>query len=163
MLVLKKISILLFSAVVAYEGWCFLNTSPFSHNSADSKEIREAILDYAEGVYTVDTLRIHKSVHPDLVKRGSWYDPQQKSYSPLEEMSFQQLIDLTHTWNRDGKRANAESIRKVEIFDIQDKTASAKLTAVWGTDYFHLVKMEDGKWYIMNVLWQSHPHKIEKR
>ena len=46
--------------------------------------------------------------------------------------------------------------RKWEIFDVLDKTASAKLTAHWGIDYFHLVK-EDGKWKIYQVLWQSPP------
>lgn len=156
MLPFKKISILLFSAVVSIEGWCLVANSMNSHSSPEAAHIREAILDYTEGVYTADTLRIHKSVHPDLVKRGTWYDPKKGSYSPMQEMSFQQLLDLTERWNRDGRRANSESIRKIEIFDIQDKTASAKVTAVWGTDYFHLVKLE-GKWYIMNVLWQSHP------
>ena len=32
--------------------------------------------------------------------------------------------------------------------------AIAKLTASWGTDYFLLAKM-DGKWMIMQVLWQT--------
>lgn len=154
MLPFKQISILLFSAVVTFEGWCFLASSSFSQNSPDSMEIKEAILDYTEGVYNVDTLRIYNSVHPNLVKRGSWYDKQKQDYSNLQEMNFKQLVDLAARWNRDGKRANSESVRKIEIFDVQDKTASAKLTAVWGTDYFHLAKI-DGKWYIMNVLWQS--------
>lgn len=156
MLPVKKFSIILFYAVVSFESWCLLTGSFSKNNSADAKEIKEAILDYAEGVYTVDTLRIYESVHPQMVKRGTWYDSQRASYLPLQEMSFEQLVDLTSRWNRDGKQANSESIRKVEIFDIQDKTASAKLTAVWGTDYFHLVKLEE-KWYIINVLWQSPP------
>lgn len=156
MLPFKKISILLFSAVVSFEGWCLMTNSFSNYNSVEARQIKEAILDYAEGVYTVDTLRIYKSVHPDLKKRGVWYDEQRKTYSSLQEMSFQQLVDLTRNWNRDGKMANSRSLREVEIYDIQDKTASAKLTAAWGTDYFHLVKLEK-KWYIINVLWQSPP------
>lgn len=154
MLAFKKISFLLFSAVVSIESWCFLANSMANRNSAEAAEIKEAILDYTEGVYNVDTLRIYKSVHPDLVKRSSGYDKQKEGYSPMQEMSFDQLIDLTLHWNRDGQRANSESIRKIEIYDIQDKTASARLMAAWGTDYLHLVKV-DGKWYIMNVLGQS--------
>ena len=42
------------------------------------------------------------------------------------------------------------------VFDVLDKTASAKLTAEWGVDYFHLAKV-GGKWQIMYVLWQSPP------
>jgi hypothetical protein len=44
----------------------------------------------------------------------------------------------------------------IPIYEILDITATAKLTAVWGIDYMHLVKIED-KWYILNVLWQSTP------
>ncbi|WP_017730859.1 nuclear transport factor 2 family protein [Nafulsella turpanensis] len=131
-----------------------LQTSPGTEHDL----VKEAILDYVEGVYTMDTSRIYRSVHPSLVKRGSWFDRQKGEYVPLQEMTFQQLVNLTKHWNKDGKRANGESMRKIEVYDVQDKTATAKLTAVWGTDYFHLAK-QDGKWYIMNVLWQSpKPH-----
>ena len=42
------------------------------------------------------------------------------------------------------------------IFDVQDQTASAKLTAWWGTDYLLLAKQK-GRWMILDVLWQSPP------
>ena len=120
--------------------------------------IQQSILDYVEGVYTADTLRIYRSIHPTLVKRGTWFDGSKGDYVPLQDMSFQQLVELTKSWNKDGSQANAQSVREIIIYDVQDKTAAAKLTAVWGTDYFHLAKL-DGKWYIMNVLWQSpKPH-----
>jgi hypothetical protein len=38
----------------------------------------------------------------------------------------------------------------IAVFDILDKTATAKLEAESGDDYFHLVKL-NGKWMIMNV------------
>ena len=120
----------------------------------EERLIQESILDYVEGVYTADTLRIYKSVHPTLVKRGTWFDGSRGDYVPLQDMSFQQLVGLTKSWNKDGSQANANSVREIVLYDVQDKTASAKLTAVWGTDYFHLAKL-DGKWYIMNVLWQT--------
>ena len=68
---IKNLSILLVSAVVSVEGWCFLASATFSQNSSDSVEMREAILDYTQGVYTVDILRIYKSVHPDLEKKSA--------------------------------------------------------------------------------------------
>ena len=40
--------------------------------------------------------------------------------------------------------------------DVLDKTATAKLTADWGVDYFHLARF-DGQWQIVNVMWQSPP------
>ncbi|MGK7391791.1 MAG: nuclear transport factor 2 family protein [Candidatus Cyclobacteriaceae bacterium M2_1C_046] len=145
---------------IAILGMLFFSTSIFatepSKNNNDQELIKAAILDYVEGVYNADTMRIYRSVHPTLVKRGAWFDDNSGDYVPLQEMSFQQLVNLTKRWNADGSRANSDSIKDIVIHDVQDKTAAAKLTAVWGTDYFHLAKL-DGKWYIMNVLWQSPP------
>ncbi len=126
-----------------------------TNTSSNELKIKESILDYVEGVYEADTTRIYRSVHPNLVKRGTWYDNQIRDYVPLDEMDFHQLVQLTKTWNRDGRSADSDSPREIIVYDIQDKTATAKLTAVWGTDYFHLAKIDD-KWYIMNVLWQTH-------
>ena len=46
--------------------------------------------------------------------------------------------------------------KDIAIYDVQDQTASAKLTAWWGTDYLLLAK-ENGRWMITHVLWQSPP------
>ncbi len=46
--------------------------------------------------------------------------------------------------------------KNVEVLDVLNQTASAKLTASWGIDYMHLAKY-DGKWKIVQVLWQSPP------
>lgn len=45
------------------------------------------------------------------------------------------------------------------MYDVQDQTASAKLTAWWGTDYLLLAK-EKGRWMIIAVLWQSPPPRL---
>lgn len=128
----------------------------------DTQKVKEAILDYVESVYERDTLRIYKSVHPDLVKRGTSLNRDNGTYSEFRDMTFERLVDVAENWNKDGSRANSGSVKDIEIYDVLDKTASAKVTAVWGTDYFHLAKI-DGKWWIMNVLWQSHPPKAKER
>ena len=64
--------------------------------------------------------------------------------------------DLRATTYNDDGHIPANAPKKIELFEVLDKTASAKLTANWGVDYFHLAKV-DGKWQIMNVLWQSQP------
>lgn len=123
-------------------------------DSADHSAVRQAVLNYVEGVYEVDTTKIYRSVHPDLVKRGIMYSPRKGNYVPAQDMNFNQMIALTRSWNKNKDRADINSVKEVVIFDVQDMTASAKVTAVWGIDYFHLSK-EEGKWYIRNVLWQS--------
>ncbi len=147
-----KLSILLVFLSIHTGG--FSQQAYSSPSSGDKEKVRAAVLDYVEGVYEADTTRIYRSVHPTLVKRGTFHNRQSGEYSAMMEMNFRQLVDLTRTWNKDGSRANSETIRDISIYDVQDKTASAKVVAAWGTDYFHLAKIDE-KWYIMNVLWQS--------
>ena len=123
---------------------------------ADIPLVKEACFNYIDAFYKADTTLAHTSVHPLLQKRGFSYDKAKASYSKQLEMPFQSLIRLATVWNKDGSKANAQSPRTVQIFEVTDKTASAKVSAVWGIDYLHLVK-ENGRWYVMNVLWQSEP------
>jgi hypothetical protein len=124
--------------------------------AADREAVRQAALDYVEGIYTVDTSRIERSVHPNLTKRGFWRDPEEADYRPESVMTFDQLVKPTATWNTDGKRDT--SIKDVEVFDVLDQTASAKVVAMWGIDYLHLAKY-DARWKIINIVWQAHPPK----
>ena len=100
--------------------------------------VEAAILDYVEGIYEVDSTRIERSVHPELRKRGYWYSEKEKKYYDNLNMTYEQLVHLAATWNAKGDEADENSPKKIEIYDINDRTASAKLTAVWGIDYFHL-------------------------
>ncbi len=68
-------------------------------------------------------------------------------------MTFEQLIEVAKNWNKAGK-LRKDAPKEVTIFDVLDQTATAKLVAEWGTDFMHLAKFE-GKWMIVNVLWQS--------
>lgn len=123
-----------------------------NENSEEHKAVERACLDYVEGIYDVDPELIKRGVHPDMQKYGFWHDKEKNEYRGTA-MNFTQLCELAGKWNADG-RAGKDPPKKVEVFDVLDKTASAKLTAAWGTDYFHLIK-EDGKWMIYQVLWQS--------
>jgi hypothetical protein len=126
--------------------------------SKDEAGIRAACMDYIDAFYQADTSLAYRSVHAKLQKRGFAYSEQNKAYSKQLEMPFPALVSLAKKWNANGKQANDASVKQVQILDIEDKTAAAKVTAVWGIDYIHLVK-EDGKWWVMNVLWQSIPKK----
>lgn len=59
-------------------------------------------------------------------------------------------------WNKDGEMDSEMARKEVTVFDILDKTATAKLGAEWGIEYFHPAKL-DGKCVIMNVIWQTYP------
>jgi hypothetical protein len=122
----------------------------------DRAGVEAAALDYVEGLYNADPSRIERSVHPQLTKRGFWRDSATAPWGAQETMTYDQLIALSKTWN--AKKNRDTTIKKVEVLDVADQTASAKVTAMWGIDYLQLAKY-DGRWKIINILWQAHPAK----
>jgi hypothetical protein len=121
----------------------------------DREAVRQAGLDYVEGVYNVQPERIERSVHPSLVKRGFYKKGATAPYVEMP-MTYDQLVNLARTWNKDGKRDT--SVKKVEVLDLLDQTAVVKITASWGIDHMLLGKY-DGTWKISLIQWQSPPPK----
>lgn len=121
-------------------------------SAADEAAVREAVLDYVEGIYEVAPERIERSVHPELRKIG--YVRRDDGWMSTP-MTFEQLRDLAARWNADDHLA-ADAPKEIAVLDVLDQTASAKLVADWGVDYFHLARI-DGRWQIMNVIWQTPP------
>lgn len=121
-------------------------------------EVSNAVKDYVDAFYYGDTSKIHRSISMNVVKYG-YYIPKGKMIYEGEPMSFKEMIDYAAGVNKRGVSPNVEKFpKKIEVFDVQDQTASAKLTAWWGTDYILLAKLE-GRWMITHVLWQSPPPK----
>ena len=71
-------------------------------------------------------------------------------------MSYEQLVNLARTWNKEGKRNTA--VKNVEVLDVLDQTAVVKITASWGVDHMLLGKY-NGAWKITLIQWQSPPPK----
>jgi putative lumazine-binding protein len=132
-----------------------LASSLSSRAQDDRAAVQQAALDYVEGIYAVQPDRIERSVHPTLNKRGFY---KKDASSPYVEspMTYEQLVKLASSWNKDGKRDT--SVKEITILDLLDQTAVVKLKASWGVDYMFLGKF-DGKWKITQILWQSHPPK----
>ncbi len=145
---MKKVILLVMAIVMVW---------PVAGNAQVNKEkeaVKQAVLDYVEGIYEVDHTRIERSVHPELAKRGFFVKKGETAYTSTP-MTFTQLVELAKTYNKGG-RVPKDAPKEVIIYDVLDQTASAKLVAVWGIDYMHLAKYE-GKWMIVNILWQTHP------
>jgi len=128
-----------------------------STNNADHEAVRQAALDYVEGIYNVDPSRIERSVHPKLAKLGFYRPPAAEAYNPGTAMTFERLIEIAKTFNKEGK-LRKDAPKEITVYDVLDQTATVKLVAEWGIDYMHLAKF-NGKWMIVNIIWQSHPKK----
>ena len=123
-------------------------------HSQATAEVEKAVRDYVDGFYYGDTAKIQNSISPDLVKHG-FYRGKDKTEYTRDTMSFSQCVAYAAHVKRKGANPNVEKLpRKIEVFDVLDKTASAKLTTWWGSDYLLLSKI-NGKWMITHVLWQS--------
>ena len=132
---------------------CASATFVAAETADDRAAVERAVLDYVEGVYEVKPELIERSVHPELEKFGF------ARRSPNDEwrvipMTYEQLVELAGNYYKEDGGAPADAPKKVEILDMLNQTASARLTASWGVDYFHLAKY-DGKWKIVHVLWQT--------
>ena len=146
----------LIAALVTIATIAPIQGNPSTGAAADRAAVQQAALDYVEGIYLTDATRIERSVHPQLQKRGFWRDSPTAPWGPQETMTFDQLVNLAKTWN--AKKNRDLTIKKVEVMDVLDQTATAKVTAMWGIDHMQLAKY-NGRWQIINILWQAHPAK----
>lgn len=122
-------------------------------NVQDRESVRRAVMDYVEGFYLGDTTRLVRSVSPTVYKYG--YSKRGEAYIG-SQMPYAGFMSYANGVKAGRNTTPANAPKDVVLFDVQDQTASAKLTAWWGTDYLLLAK-NDGRWVITHVMWQSPP------
>jgi len=121
-------------------------------SASDREAVQQAAANYVTAVYESKPELIEKSVHPQLTKYG--FMRQQDGTYKQGQMTYAQLLDVARNWNKDRKRDT--SIKEIQVLDVLDQTATAKIRAQWGIDYMQLAKF-DGTWKIINIVWQTHP------
>jgi hypothetical protein len=126
-------------------------TAPSPANR-DREEVIRAATDYLEGFYEGDTVKLARALRPDVSKYGFWADSTGKYAG--ERMTFAEAIAYGKKVRARNRPVPAKWPREVTVFEVQDQTANAKVTAWWGTDYLLLGKY-DGKWMISDILWQG--------
>ena len=127
----------------------------------DREQVRLAVADYVDGFYQGDSTRLVRSVSPEVRKNGYWRASPDSAYRP-SAMPYPAFMRFAAGVQAGRNRPPANAPREIVIFDVQDQTASAKLTAWWGTDYL-LLGRENGRWMITHVLWQSPPPRPATR
>jgi hypothetical protein len=127
-----------------------------AQTAADSSGIRAAALDYAEGWYAGDADRMTRAVHPELVKRILVSDTA-TGRAFVQTMGASALVNGTrHGY---GKSTPADRQQKdVRILDVFGNAAAAKVVMADWIDYLQLVRV-DGRWQIVNVLWERKPER----
>ena len=124
-------------------------------SDADKTAIRQTALDYIEGWYEGNAERMERALHPELAKRIARTD--QQGRTRLDQMSALSLVQGTRRGG--GKSTPKERQQKdVTILDVYENAASVKVVAADWIDYLHLAKF-NGRWVIVNVLWELKPEK----
>jgi hypothetical protein len=71
-------------------------------------------------------------------------------------MAFDGMLEYAEDATGNENYSDKDAPKRVEILDVPDQTAVAKVCAWWGSDHMILVRY-DGKWIIVQVLWQTEP------
>lgn len=135
--------------------FCFLSpvSGLYSQNlltiSNDSLAVITAVLDYAEGFYSGDAVRMERAIHPDLNKVcPATMSPGNKVY--LMYSTWSGLLELTRA--NAGALAEPRRRIRVDVLAMNDNVSCARLRSANFNDYLQLVKI-DQQWKIVNVLW----------
>jgi hypothetical protein len=126
---------------------------------ADSAAIRATALDYIDGWYAGDATRMERALHPELAKRIVMTDAQGRS-----RLGQQSAMTLVQNTQRGGGKDTPADKRKdeVRILDIYQNAASVRVQASSWVDYLHIAK-SNGRWVIVNVLWEMDPAAMGTR
>ncbi len=136
-----------------------LAISGFGQTDADREAIKRTALNYAEGWYEGNAEKMESALSPDLAKRI--VRTNEKGQSSLGQMTAMSLVQGTR--GGFGKQTPKENQQKdVTIFDITGGAATVKCEMHDWVDYMHIGKI-NGKWLIINVLWEMKPKKDEKK
>ena len=133
---------------------CFFTLSVGQAQTNNEVEVKKACLNYIEGFYEGDTNKLKASLQPTLHKFGFWKNKDTNEYRQVPHMSFDQAIAYAQRVLDNKEFAKPDAPKLVEILDIGQTIASAKVTAWWGIDYILLSKRGE-VWMIEQVIWEG--------
>ena len=131
-----------------------LSTIAFAQKSGDQSGVERACMDYIEGFYEGDTSKLSRSLDPGLYKFGFWKNAESGQFGDRIFMSYEEALKYALDVKEKKRFPSAEAPRVVEILDINNFIAAAKVRAWWGEDYLLLSK-HSGKWKIEQVIWEG--------
>jgi len=135
---------------------CLAQTRPAAQpngSPADKDAVRRAATDYLEGFYEGDTAKLVRALRPEMFKYGFYKGKEATAYTG-ERMTYDQAIAYARNFKTNKRTTPASAPKQVEIYEVLNQTAAAKVTAWWGIDYLLLGKY-DGRWMISHILWQG--------
>jgi hypothetical protein len=114
--------------------------------STDRELLTRVVLDYYEGWYDADVVRMERALHDNLVKRT----PIRDNGVGLPILTKARMLELTAAG--EGKEDGVDRRVDIDILDVHDDIASVTARTPVYHEYLQLVRTPTG-WRIANVLW----------
>jgi hypothetical protein len=122
--------------------------------SRDDAEIRSVVLDYFEGWFEGDAVRMERALHPGLAKRRLADDG-----VGLNGDTAQEMIDATAEGVGPRRGQNLEAV-DVRVVEVCEEIATVVVHSNVYREYLHLARTREG-WKIVNALWRWTPEGLE--
>ena len=126
----------------------------YAQNNTDKELVKKACMNYLEGFYEGDTTKRIESLKPRLYKIGFWKNKDSGEYEFSNQMTFEKAKKYAKGVSEKKNFPKPDAPKKVEVLDVMNHIAAAKVTAWWGTDYILLSKNGE-KWMIEEVIWEG--------
>ena len=115
--------------------------------------IERTVLDYFEGWFGGDPVRMERALHPELVKRSL------EKGETLRTITAEGMIEATA--RGEGKNESAEDLRiEIEVEDVLGELANVTVRSTVYIEYLHLARTSEG-WKIVNDVWQPTPGSLQ--
>ncbi|HBR55691.1 MAG TPA: hypothetical protein DEA82_16485 [Flavobacteriaceae bacterium] len=131
-----------------------ISATGLSQDVSAEEQIMRACLNYLEGFYEGDTAKLQQSLQPKLYKFGFMKKRDGSGYQQVAPMTYDAALAYAENVREKQNFPGADAPKKVQILDIGNSIAAAKVTAWWGIDYLLLSKRDTG-WMIEQVLWEG--------
>lgn len=112
--------------------------------------IVQPAMDYALGWYEGDPARMEAALHPELAKREVVVRNGRRSVASMGAM---RLVQGTRAGV--GRRPEEERRMEIRVLDRWQDMAMVRLELSDWVDYLQVARSDDGRWQIVNVLWQT--------
>ncbi len=126
-------------------------------STKDLKTIEQIVRDYCIGFYEIDGKKVQDTCHPTLSKR-SVEKPENVDFEFFKLITWEEIEILGETFNKhwgfDPETARCD----VEVYEVRDNVAIAKMTGSVWFDYFQLMRV-NGEWSIVNIMYEPLPQE----
>ena len=118
----------------------------------DSTEIKRISVGYLIALQQLKPKLMNEVMHDSLNKVTVGYSRELRKET-VTAIPKDRMIQNAKNWNKSNTRFPPKPNNQIKILDVYHRIATVKLYSDNWVEYLHLIKL-DGKWSIINLLWQ---------